>query len=63
MSNILTPLILKMGSKKDLNHLLYEYGGIRNAVYAYKGRLTNEHLAKRYKIKYTALELLLTASL
>jgi len=63
MSNILTPLILKMGSKKDLNHLLYEHGGIRNAVYAYKGRITNEHLAKRHKLKYTALELLLTASL
>ncbi len=63
MSNILTPLILKMGSKKDINQLLYEYGGIRNAVYVYKGRMTNEYLAKRFKIKHTALELLLTASL
>lgn len=63
MSNILTPLILKMGSKKDLNRLLYEYGGIRNAVYVYKGRMTNEYLAKRFKIKHTALELLLTASI
>jgi len=62
MSNILTPLILKIGSKKDINRLLFENGGIRNAVYAYKGRLTNEHLAKRHKMKYTALDLLLTAS-
>ncbi len=63
LSNILTPLILKIGSKKNINQLLFENAGIRNAVFAYKGRLTNEHLAKRHKMKYTALELLLTASI
>jgi len=63
MSNILTPLLLKIGSHKDINALLYTHGGIRNAIYAYKGRMTNEYLSKRYKLKYTDLELLLTASI
>lgn len=63
MSNILTPLLLKIGSHKDINALLYRHGGIRNAIYAYKGRMTNEYLSKRYELKYTDLELLLTASI
>ncbi len=63
MSNILTPLLLKIGSHKDINALLYSHGGIRNAIYAYKGRMTNEYLSKRYELKYTDLELLLTASI
>jgi len=63
MSNILTPLLLKIGSHKDINTLLYNHAGIRNAIFAYKGRMTNQYLSRRYELKYTDLELLLTASI
>jgi len=62
ISNILTPLILKIGNKKSIKDTLYHSDGIRHGVYAYAGYITNEYLAKRFEFKYTALELLLTSS-
>ena len=61
ISNILTPLILRMGNTKKVKDILYQSDGIRNAVYGYQGHITNEYLAKRFGFKYTALELLLTS--
>lgn len=60
VSNIITPLLLKIGNSNNINHLLLNSSGIRNGVYTYRGCLTNEYLAKRFEMKYTALELLLT---
>ena len=62
ISNILTPLILKIGNKKSIKDTLYHSDGIRHGVYAYAGYITNEYLAKRFEFKYTALELLLTSA-
>ena len=61
ISNILTPLILRLGNNQKLSDILYHYEGIRNGVFTYQGHLTNEYLAKRFDFKYTALELLLTS--
>ena len=61
ISNILTPLILKIGNKKTIKNTLYNSDGIRHGVYSYAGYITNEYLAKRFDFKYTALELLLTS--
>jgi len=61
ISNILTPLILRLGNQQKLSDILYHYEGIRNGVYTYQGHLTNEYLAKRFDFKYAALELLLTS--
>lgn len=63
VSNILTPLILKTGNASSIESLLYSSKGIRNGCYTYKGCLTNEYLSKRFGIKYTNLDLLLTSSL
>lgn len=62
ISNILVPLLLRLGSNQMLKDVLYHYEGIRNGVYTYEGHVTNEYLAKRFDSKYTALELLLTSS-
>ncbi len=62
ISNILTPLILRIGNGQKLSEILYHYEGIRNGVYTYQGHVTNEYLAKRFDFKFTALELLLTSS-
>ncbi len=62
-SNILTPLLLKTGSMNSFESLFYNNIGLMNGVYTYKGNLTNEFLANHFKIKYTSLDLLLTAGL
>lgn len=63
VSNILTPLILQVANSHNTDHLLLNHFGIRNGVYTYKGCLTNQYLAKRFEINYTALDLLLTSNL
>lgn len=63
ISNILTPLLVKMGSMAQIDHLLISHPGIRNGCYAYKGFITNEYLAKKFEQKYTPIDLLLTSDL
>ncbi len=63
VSNILTPLILQVANSHNTDHLLINHFGIRNGVYTYKGCLTNEYLANRFEINYTALDLLLSSNL
>lgn len=63
VSNILTPLLLKLGNEGSADNLLYNYQGIRNGCYTYKGAITHDYLSKRFGLKYTSLELLLTSKL
>ncbi len=62
VSNILTPLVLKLCSAPSFTEILYHSEGIRHGLYAYAGHITNEYLAKRFDMKYIALNLLLTSS-
>jgi alanine dehydrogenase len=61
VSNILTPLLIKIGSDLAFENILYRSPGIRNGCYTYKGRLTNEYLGRRFGMKYTNLNLLLAS--
>lgn len=61
ISNILTPLLLGAGQAGGIEELLFEHSGLRNGVYTYKGRLTNAYLGRRFGIKYTDLDLLITS--
>ncbi len=63
VSNIITPLLLKMGTGTHFDNILYENSGIRHGCYAYKGCITNEYLSRRFGTKYTSLELLMTSKL
>lgn len=63
VSNILTPLLIKTGGCSSVAHLLYHSLGIRNGCYTYKGCLTNEYLSRRFEMKYTSLDLLLTSAM
>lgn len=63
ISNIITPIILKLSNSKDIGRLLFNDVGIRSGVYIYQGKLTNQYLAKRYDLKYTDLNLILTSGL
>ena len=63
ISNILTPLIQKAGDTGSIERLLFDNPGLRHGVYTYKGCLTNEYLGRRFSIKYTDLNLLMTSEL
>ncbi|MEE9440166.1 MAG: alanine dehydrogenase [Saprospiraceae bacterium] len=63
VSNIIIPLLVKAGSCLNIEELLYSSAGTRNGCYSYKGRITNEYISRRFELKYTNLDLLLTSSL
>lgn len=63
VSNILTPILLRAGGTGSIERMLFDHPGIRHGVYTYKGCLTNEYLSKRFGIKYTNLDLLITSNL
>ncbi|PHN07432.1 alanine dehydrogenase [Flavilitoribacter nigricans] len=63
VSNILTPILLKAGSTGSIETLFFSNLGLRHGIYTYKGCLTNEYLGRRFEIKSTDLDLLITSSL
>jgi len=63
VSNIITPLLIKAGNNINIEELLYSRAGIRNGCYAYKGCITNEYIGRRFGMKYTDLDLLLTSKM
>ena len=63
VSNILTSILLKAGNVGSVEGLLSTQRGLRNGVYTYKGALTNEYLGRRFGIKHTDLDLLITSQL
>lgn len=62
ISNILTSLLVSTGNAASIESLLFDNKGIRNGVYVYKGCCTNRYLSQRFNMKYTALDLLITAN-
>ena len=63
VSNILTPLLLKAGGAGSVERLLFTSPGLRHGIYTYKGCVTNEYLSRRFSMKYTALDLLITSGM
>ena len=63
VSNILTPMLMRAGGAGSLEHYVVTHTGMRHGIYAFKGYLTNEYLGKRFQIKSTDLDLLLTSKL
>lgn len=61
LSNIITPLLLKISESPNLPQFLYNHPEVRQGVYIYKGNLTNKHLGKRLSIYQKDLDLLLAA--
>jgi len=63
VSNILTPLLIKAGNAGSIERLLFTSPGLRHGIYTYKGCVTNAYLSKRFEMKYTALDLLITSGM
>jgi len=63
ISNVLTPILLKISNYNSLDRVIWDNNGIRHGVYLYKGALTNKHLGEKYNLKVTDLNLLMAANL
>lgn len=62
VSHVLTPILLRAHKLGGLENYLLGNAGTRNGVYIYKGCLTNQHIGHRFNLKYTDIDLLMTAS-
>lgn len=60
-SNVITTILLEALEHRDFSDYLYSNQGTRNGAYVYKGRLTNQFLGKRFGLKTTSLDLLLSS--
>ncbi len=61
LSNLLTPLLRKVGQFGGTELLINADPYFRNGVYLYKGMLTKEYIASKYDLKYRNLDLLLAS--
>ncbi len=62
LTNIFAPILVDMGEMGGLINLIWQKQGIRDAVFAYQGHLTNKDLAKRFNIPFKDLELIMAAN-
>ncbi|MEO1049813.1 MAG: alanine dehydrogenase [Bacteroidota bacterium] len=61
LSNIFTPTILRAGEEGGIEEMIFKYKWFMRGVYAFKGSVTNEHIAHKFGFKCKDLELLMAA--
>jgi len=61
LSNIFTPTILRASEEGGVEAMIFSHKWFMKGVYTYKGGLTNEHVARKFGLKYKNIELLLAA--
>jgi alanine dehydrogenase len=61
LSNILSPILVTIGSSGGFKPFLKANLGVRNSVYIYNGILTNEYLGSRFDIPSKNIDLLMAA--
>ncbi len=62
ISNILSPILKEASQFGGIEKYLRIHEGFRHGAYLYKGALTKEHLSQRFDLKFTDLELILSAA-
>lgn len=61
LSNIFTPILLQTFEEGGIENMIFTHHWFMNGVYTYNGSLTNEHIAQKFGMKYTSLDLLMAA--
>ncbi len=61
LSNVFSPLLVRMGEYGGVINFLKENRGLRNGVYIYNGILTSNQLGKRFDIPSRDIDLLMAA--
>ncbi len=62
LTNIFAPILVDIGEMGGLMNLVWNKPGIREALYAYQGHLTNKDLANIYNLPFKDLELLVVSN-
>jgi alanine dehydrogenase len=61
ISNILTPILIRVGDEGGVDDMIYMNGWFRKGVYTYRGSLTHLGLAKKFNMGFKDLNLLMAA--
>lgn len=61
LSNILTPIILKVADAGGIDEMIYQHKWFNAGVYSYKGSITNLGIARKFNLPFKELSLLLAA--
>ena len=61
ISNIISPVILEIGTMGGMKTFLRDNPGVRNGIYMYNGILTNEYIGNRFDIPSKDIDLLMAA--
>ena len=59
LSNIFTPTILRASEEGGVEEMIFSHKWFMKGVYAYKGSLVSESVARKFKMKHKSIELLL----
>ena len=62
LTNIFAPILVDIGDMGGLMNLVWNRPGIREALYAYQGHITNKDLANMYNLPFKDLELLVVSN-
>lgn len=63
VSNVVVPLLLKADGARSFEHFILRRQGLRHGVYTFRGCLTNAYLGKRFDMRCTDIDLLMTSGL
>ncbi|MEM6522761.1 MAG: alanine dehydrogenase [Bacteroidota bacterium] len=61
LSNIFTPTILRAAEEGGIEEMIFSHNWFMKGVYTYKGSLTNQHIARKFGMKWKELGLLMAA--
>lgn len=59
ISNIITPILLRIAEEGGIENTIRKHECLRNGVYCFKGGLTNEMLSNNFKLPFRDLDLLM----
>lgn len=62
LSNVITPLIIRIGDAGGVKNFIWQEEWIRSSVYLYQGALTNEIIARKFGMSYKDIDLLVVSS-
>ncbi len=60
-SNIFTPMLLQCADVGGIDEMIFTHKWFMKGVYAYKGSLTNKHIASKFNMEHKDLNLLMAA--
>lgn len=61
LSNLLAPILLKIGEEGGINNILRTDTGVRNGVYLYNGISTNRYISEHFHLPHKDIDLLIAA--